>query len=75
MSNHQKTPGSGKEPSMLKARTALDRMKFEIAGELGIHLRRGGNGDLPSRVAGHMVKRMIEDQEKAMSNPEQGTNR
>ena len=54
-----------------EARAALDNMKFEIASELGINLKPGYNGDLPSRqagyIGGYMVKRMIEQQEKQMS--------
>ena len=54
-----------------EARAALDNMKYEIAGELGINLKQGYNGDLPSRqagyIGGYMVKRMIEQQERQMS--------
>ena len=54
-----------------EARAALDHMKFEIARELGINLKQGYNGDLPSRqagyIGGYMVKRMIEQQERQMS--------
>jgi hypothetical protein len=63
--NRPNTPGSNS--SVQKARAALDSMKVEIANELGINLEQSHKGDLPSRVAGHMVKRMIEQQEKAMS--------
>ena len=46
-------------------------MKQEIAGELGVNLKQGYNGDLTSREAGSigggMVKRMIEQQERQMS--------
>ena len=56
---------------MPEARAALYNMKFEIANELGINLKQGYNGDLPSRqagyIGGYMVKRMIEQQERAMS--------
>ena len=54
-----------------EARQALDNMKYEIAGELGINLKKGYIGDLPSRqagyIGGYMVKRMIEQQERQMS--------
>ena len=54
-----------------EARAALDNMKYEIAGELGINLKRGYNGDLTSRengyVGGYMVKRLIEQAEKQMA--------
>ena len=55
-----------------EAKQALNSMKFEIANELGINLKQGYNGDLPSRqagyIGGYMVKRMIQDAERAMSN-------
>ncbi len=54
-----------------EARQALDNMKYEIAGELGINLKQGYNGDLPSRqagyIGGYMVKRLIEQAEKQMA--------
>ena len=50
-----------------EARAALNNMKMEIANELGIDLKQYNKGEMPSRVAGSMVKRMIELQEKAMS--------
>ena len=54
-----------------EARQALDNMKYEIAGELGINLKKGYNGDLPSRqagyIGGYMVKRLIEQAERSMS--------
>lgn len=47
-------------------------MKYEIANELGINLKQGYNGDLTSKeagyVGGYMVKRMIENVERSMSN-------
>ena len=54
-----------------EARQALDNMKYEIANELGINLKKGYNGDLPSRqagyVGGYMVKRLIEQAERGMA--------
>ena len=54
-----------------EARAALDNMKFEIASELGINLKQGYNGDLPSRqagsIGGYMVKRLIEQAERQMA--------
>ncbi|MGI6162063.1 MAG: alpha/beta-type small acid-soluble spore protein [Christensenellales bacterium] len=53
------------------AQPGLDRMKYEIANELGVNLKQGYNGDLTSReagyVGGYMVKRMIEQQERNMA--------
>ena len=54
-----------------EARAALNNMKYEIAGELGVNLKPGYNGDLTSRengyVGGYMVKRLIEQAEKQMA--------
>ena len=68
----QKTGSTNPQtPNVPEARAALDNMKFEIASELGINLKQGYNGDLPSRqagyIGGYMVKRMIEQQERQMS--------
>lgn len=53
------------------AQNALNRFKFEVANEIGVPLKEGYNGDLTSRqngsVGGTMVKKMIEAQERAMS--------
>jgi len=53
------------------ARNAMNTMKHEIAGELGINLKQGYNGDLTSRqagyIGGYMVKRMIDQQKQQMS--------
>lgn len=53
-----------------EARAALDRMKFEIANEMGVPLTEGYNGDLTSRengkVGGEMVRRMIRHAENDM---------
>ena len=59
--------GSSNNSIVPDARAALDNMKMEIAKELGIDVRRGYHGELPSRVGGQMVKQMIQQQEKAMS--------
>ena len=54
-----------------EAKSALNQFKFEVANELGVPLSDGYNGDLTSRqngsVGGYMVKKMIEAQEKQMS--------
>ena len=54
-----------------EAKGALNLMKYEIANELGINLKQGYNGDLPSRqagyIGGYMTKRLIEQAERAMS--------
>ena len=54
-----------------EAKGALNQMKYEIASELGIILKQGYNGDLPSRqagyIGGYMTKRLIEQAERSMS--------
>ena len=46
-----------------EAKQALDNMKYEIAGQLGVNLKKGYNGDLTARqngsIGGKMVKRLI----------------
>ena len=71
MFNNSNSSSSSNTSTVPEARAALNNMKFEIANELGINLKQGYNGDLPSRqagyIGGYMVKRMIEQQERAMS--------
>ena len=51
---------SSQQGSMVpEARQALNNMKYEIAGELGINLKQGYNGDLPSRQAGYIGGYMV----------------
>ena len=54
-----------------EAKGAMNQMKYEIASELGINLKQGYNGDLPSRqagyIGGYMTKRLIEQAERSMS--------
>ncbi|MDO4547390.1 MAG: alpha/beta-type small acid-soluble spore protein [Clostridia bacterium] len=61
--------GSKNRVNVPEAKSALDKMKFEVAQELGINLKQGYNGDLSSRdngyVGGYMVRKMIEDYEKS----------
>ncbi len=53
-----------------EARSAMDKFKMEAAGEVGVNLKEGYNGDLTSReagsVGGQMVKKMIESYEKSL---------
>ncbi|MBO4298034.1 MAG: alpha/beta-type small acid-soluble spore protein, partial [Clostridia bacterium] len=50
-----------------ESKNAMYNFKHEVAGELGINLKKGYNGDLTSRdagsIGGMMVKKMIEAQE------------
>ena len=54
-----------------ESRNAMYSFKHEVAGELGINLKQGYNGDLTSRdagsIGGMMVKKMIEAQEQQMA--------
>lgn len=58
-----------------EAKEALDRFKMEVAGELGVPISEGYNGNLTSAqngsVGGYMVKKMIEQQERQMSGSSQ----
>lgn len=69
--NTQNTSGSNRTV-VPQAKGALNQMKYEIASELGINLKQGYNGDLPSRqagyIGGYMTKRLVEQAERAMSN-------
>lgn len=55
------------------AQNSLDKMKYEIASELGIAdtVRQNGWATMTSadcgRVGGHMVRKMIEQYESSMS--------
>lgn len=63
--------GRGNRTVVPEAKGALNQMKYEIASELGINLKQGYNGDLPSRqagyIGGYMTKRLVEQAERAMS--------
>mgnify|MGYP000851403209 CR=1 FL=1 len=47
-----------------EAREAMEKFKYEVAGEIGVPLKQGYNGDITSREAGSigggMVKKMYE---------------
>ena len=52
------------------AKAALQKMKYEVASEVGVNLKEGYNGDLTSRqagsIGGQMVKKLIEKAESNM---------
>ena len=54
-----------------EVKNALDRFKYEVAGEIGVNLNHGYNGDMTAkdagRIGGNMVKKMIEYAEHGMS--------
>ncbi len=60
-----------KSETKRNAQGALDRFKYEVASEIGVPLKHGYNGDLTSyqngSVGGQMVKKMIEAQERKMT--------
>lgn len=73
MQNQNLNQNSGKNKvNVPDARQALNNMKYEVANELGVNLKQGYNGYLTSRdagsIGGGMVKHMIEEQERQMSN-------
>ena len=61
------------KPNIPESQGALDNLKYEVARELGVNLKKGYNGDLSSRdngsVGGYMVKKIIEDFERQSSTP------
>ena len=69
--NQQNSSSSSNRAMVPEAKQALNSMKYEIANELGINLKQGYNGDLPSRqagyIGGYMVKRLIENAERSMA--------
>lgn len=52
------------------AREAMNRFKMEAAGQVGVNLKQGYNGDLTSKqagsIGGQMVKKMIEAYENGI---------
>ena len=59
---------SSNKTNVPEAKEAMNRMKMEVASELGVPLSNGYNGNLTSAqngsVGGYMVKKMIEAQER-----------
>ena len=55
-----------------EAQAALEKFKMEAAGEVGVNLKQGYNGDITARqagsVGGQMVKKMIEKYENDLKN-------
>jgi len=52
------------------AKAALEKMKYEVANEVGVNLKQGYNGDLTSKqagsIGGQMVKKLIQQAEQQM---------
>ena len=62
---------SSNSTNVPEAKEAMDRLKMEVASEIGVPLSNGYNGNLTSAqngsVGGYMVKKMIEAQERKMA--------
>ena len=47
-----------------RSKTSFDKMKYEIASQVGVNLKQGYNGDLASRdagkIGGNIVKKVFE---------------
>ena len=47
-----------------RSKTHFDKMKYEIANEIGVNLKNGYNGDLTSKqagsIGGNIVKKVFE---------------
>lgn len=63
----------GKQQLVPEAHQALDNMKYEIAGELGIPVYQGSEdywGNISSRdcgaVGGSMTRKLVQDAEKSI---------
>ncbi|WP_010252365.1 alpha/beta-type small acid-soluble spore protein [Acetivibrio cellulolyticus] len=61
--NNQKVvPGAG---------NALDKMKYEIASQVGVNLKQGYNGDISAKdagkVGGNITKKLIQMAEQQLS--------
>ena len=71
MSNSTGTGSNGSRMEVPQAKDAMDKFKMEVAGELGVNLTSGYNGDLTSAeagsIGGEMVRQMIRRQEEQMS--------
>lgn len=52
------------------AENKLDKMKYEVAADQGVNLKKGYNGDITAKdagkVGGNMVKKMIDYAERNM---------
>ena len=71
MSNSTGTGSNGSRMEVPQAKDAMDKFKMEVAGELGVNLKSGYNGDLTSAeagsIGGEMVRQMIRRQDEQMS--------
>jgi len=53
-----------------EAKDSLEKFKYEVAGEVGVNLKNGYNGDISAkeagRIGGNMVKKLIQKAESQM---------
>lgn len=63
-------PRSSNQNVVPQAKDFLNKMKYEVAGEVGVTLKEGYNGNISAkdagRVGGNMVKKMIQQAESTM---------
>lgn len=52
-------------------KNALDKMKYEIASQVGVNLKQGYNGDLSARdagkIGGNLTKKLIQMAEQQLA--------
>lgn len=62
---------SNNNVSIPEAKEAMNRMKMEVASELGVPLKNGYNGDLTSAqtgsIGGEMVRKMVKNYQQQVS--------
>ncbi len=53
------------------AKSALDKIKYEVASQVGVNLKQGYNGDLKAseagKVGGNITKKLIEMAEQQLA--------
>ncbi len=64
-------PRSNQSGSTSKAqRSALEKLKYEVANDVGVNLKQGYNGDITSRDAGRIgggiTRRVISEEKNSM---------
>lgn len=63
-SKSSKTSKATRKASNSNSKANLDNMKYEVANEVGVNLKKGYNGDLTTKqagsVGGKMVKNMVQ---------------
>jgi hypothetical protein len=63
---------SNSQMSNKQAKAALDKLKTEVANEIGVNLKQGYNGDLTSKqagqIGGEMVKKLVAKAANDMQN-------